>query len=226
MMMRVAASGAICLSVGTTLSAHRLDDYLQATSISVEKDRVHAQIRLTPGVAVLPIVLATIDTDADGVISEIERRAYSERVLRDLSVTIDGARLPLRVASSIAAGMREMKEGRGDIVIEVDADVPPGGPTRRLEFENHHQARIAAYLVNCLVPGDPDIAITTQNRNYEQSSYRLDYVETGGRGGPLSLARWPTVAGWSGAAALVLFGRFALRGRRRTRATNVAIEHG
>ena len=49
----------------------------------LEKDRVQAQIRLTPGVAVFPIVLAKIDTDADGVISEAEQRAYAERVLGD-----------------------------------------------------------------------------------------------------------------------------------------------
>ena len=58
-------------------------EYLQATTISAEKDRVQAQIRLTPGVAVFPVVLARIDADAGGVISEAEQRAYSERVLDD-----------------------------------------------------------------------------------------------------------------------------------------------
>ena len=53
--------------------------------------------------------------------------------------------------------------------------LPRGGPNRRLIFENHHESRIAAYLVNCLVPRDPDIRITAQNRNYQQSFYQLDY---------------------------------------------------
>jgi hypothetical protein len=44
----------------STTSAHRLDEYLQTTTFSVEKDRVQAQIRLTPGVTVLPLVLAKI----------------------------------------------------------------------------------------------------------------------------------------------------------------------
>ena len=173
----LAAAGAILLSVGGPASAHRLDEYLQATTISVKKDRVQAQIRLTPGVAVFRKVLANIDIDADGVISEAEQRTYAERVLRDLSLTIDGERLRLRLVSSKFAKTEVMKEGRGDIELEFDADVPRGGPNRRLIFENQHQSRIAAYLVNCLVPRDPDIQITAQSRNYRQSYYRLDYSQ-------------------------------------------------
>jgi hypothetical protein len=147
----------------------------------LDKDRVQAQIRLTPGVAVFHSVLARIDTDADGVISEAEQRAYAERVLGDLSLTIDGNRLRLRLVSLKFPTIEEMKEGRGEIQIEFDADVRRGGPNRRLIFENRHQRRIAAYLVNCLVPRDPDIRVTAQKRNSRQSLYRLDYVQAGVR---------------------------------------------
>jgi hypothetical protein len=213
------AAAAILLSIGRPAFAHRLDEYLQATTISVERDRVRAQIRLTPGVAVFPGVLAGIDADADGVVSEAETRDYAERVLRDVSLTVDGERLPLRLVSSKAARVEDMREGRGDIALEVDAGVPRRGRDRRLVFENHHESRIAAYLVNCLVPSDPDIRVTAQSRNYEQSLYRLDYVETDPRAGPLSLAPWPAAAGWLGTAAVVLFARSlraASEARRRS----------
>src|SRR6266540_3182098 len=177
MKTRLFAAGVILLLVGAPASAHRLDEYLQATTISVEKDRVQALIRLTPGVAVFRKVLVNIDTNADGVISEAEQRAYAARVLRDLSLTIDGHAVQLRLVSSKFAKIEQMREGRGDIELEFDADVPRGGPKRRLIFENHHQRRIAAYLVNCLVPRDPDIQVTAQNRNYRQSFYQLDYVQ-------------------------------------------------
>ena len=205
----LAAAGTMLLSVGTPAFAHRLDEYLQATTISLEKDRVQAQIRLTPGVAVFPIVFASIDSDADGIISEAEQHAYAERVLRDLSLTIDGDRVQLRLVSSRASNVQEMMDGRGEIQLDVDGNVPHGGHDRRLVFENHHESRIAAYLVNCLVPSDPDIRITAQDRNYDQSFYQLDYVETGARSGPLSLGQWSGAAGWLGAAALVLFARLA-----------------
>ena len=38
--------------LATPAFAHRLDEYLQATTIAVEKDRLVLQLRLTPGVAV------------------------------------------------------------------------------------------------------------------------------------------------------------------------------
>ncbi len=177
MKTRLFAAGVILLLVGAPASAHRLDEYLQATTISVEKDRVQAEIRLTPGLAVFRRVLAYIDTDANGVISGAEQRAYAERVRLDLSLTIDGDRLRLRLVSSKFAKTEKMREGRGEIQLEFNADVPSGGPNRRLIFENHHQRRIAAYLVNCLVPRDLDIRVTAQNRNYRQSFYQLDYVQ-------------------------------------------------
>jgi hypothetical protein len=36
-------------------------------------------------------------------------------------------------------------------------------------------------LVNCLVPHNPGIRIVAQDRNQQQSVYRLDYVQAGGR---------------------------------------------
>jgi hypothetical protein len=209
------AAGAILLSLGTTASAHRLDEYLQATVISVEKNRLQAQVRLTPGVAVFPIVFASIDTDRDGVLSEPEQQAYAERVLGDLSLTIDGDRLRPRLVSVQFPRIAEMKEGLGEIDLELMADLPPNGPNRRLIFENHHQSRIAAYLVNCLVPRNSDIRLVTQNRNYQQSFYQLDYVQAGVSPNPLSFAWWSGLHAWVGGAALLLFVRLAVLLRQR-----------
>jgi hypothetical protein len=214
MKARLASVGTILLLVGTPASAHRLDEYLQATTISLEKDLVQAQIRLTPGVAVFAKVLSNIDTDADGVISEAEQRAYAERVLGDLSLTIDGDRLRLGLVSMKFAKIEDMKEGVGEIQLEFAADVSSGGPNRRLIFENKHQSRIAAYLVNCLVPSDPDIRITAQDRNYQQSFYQVDYVQGDGRAGRQSSAWWSSSWGWTAAAALFLFAAFTFVWRR------------
>ncbi len=199
------------LCAGMPVFAHRLDEYLQATIMSVEKDRVQAQICLTPGVAVFPTVLAAIDTDRDGVISEAEQRAYAGRVLRDLLVTIDGDPLKPRLTSLQFPTIEEMKEGRGEIQIEFNADLPPNGPNRKLIFENHHQSQIAAYQVNCLVPRDPDIRILAQNRNYSQSHYELDYAQAGVR----------SIRDWLGTVAVLLFVWLALWwSRKREKITN------
>jgi hypothetical protein len=168
--------------------AHRLDEYLQGTLISVERNHVDVQITLTPGVAIFPAVLADIDTDGDGVISAAEQRAYAGRVLRDLSLRIDDRALTPHLLSVEFPALEELKGGRGAIRIEFDAALPRGGVDRKLILENHHLSRIAAYQVNCLIPRDPDIRILAQNRNYSQSFYELEYVQPGVRADLVDLA--------------------------------------
>ena len=85
-----------------------------------------------------------------------------------------------------------------------------GGSNRKLIFENHHESWIAAYLVNCLVPRDPDIRFIAQNRNYSQSYYQLDYVQGGVYSAPLSVGWWSGMRGWLGVAGLVVLARLAL----------------
>jgi hypothetical protein len=211
----VVVTGALLLSVATPAFAHRVDEYLQATTISVGSDRVQVQIRLVPGIEVLPTVLAFIDTDRDGVLSDAEQRTYAERALRDLTLSVDGVRLPLRLLSSKFAELELMRDGRGVIQIDFDAEVPRGGAERRLVFENHHFSGIAEYLVNSLVPRDPAISLGAQHRNYEQSSYRLDYVQTGARSGPPPVDWWSRFRSWLVLAALLPLAWLALRRERR-----------
>jgi len=93
MKAKVIAVAAVLLCLGALASAHRLDEYLQATILSVEKDHVQGSMRLIPGVVVSSSVIASIDSNGDGILSQAEQRAYAERVLGDLSLTVDGDRL-------------------------------------------------------------------------------------------------------------------------------------
>lgn len=193
---------AMLLMIATPAHAHRLDEYLQATLISVGKDRVRVELRLTPGVAVFPRVLAAIDTNGDGVISDVERRSYVARVLADVTLAIDGVRLPLQVTASTFATIAEMKEGLGDIEIDVDAVVPRGTADRTLTFDNRHQADISVYLANALVPTDASIRVARQHRSYDQASFQLDYSQDGMSAGTQSLADGV----WSGFGSVVRLG--------------------
>jgi hypothetical protein len=180
MKTKVIATAAIILSAAGSVCAHRLDQYLQATLISVDTDRVQAFMRLIPGVAVSSAVLASVDKNADGILSKAEQQAYAEQVLRDVSISVDGQSLSPRLVSVEFPKVEEMRAGLGEIKIEFSADLPRGGANRKLIFENHHQSRMAAYLVNCLVPRDKDIRVTAQNRNELQSFYELEYTQAGG----------------------------------------------
>jgi hypothetical protein len=213
--MRTGLAAAIFAVAAAPSLAHRLDEYLQGTIISVEKNRLEAQMTLTPGVAVYSRVIASIDTDGNGAISETEQRAYAVRVLRDLLLTIDRHRLTPRLLSVTFPAMEEMKEGRGEIQIEFDADLPSGGRDRILTLENHHQTGISVYQVNCLVPRDPHIRIAAQNRNYSQSHYELEYSQTDVRSDLIFPGPWSGRLIGLSAIALALFTwlAFVWRGR-------------
>jgi hypothetical protein len=180
-MNRLIAISAILL-LGRSASAHRLDEYLEATLFSLEKDSVQAEMRLAPGVAVSSFVLRSIDTDGDGVISPAEQRAYAERVLREVTLSMEGESLTPRLTSVKFPPVEELKEGMGEIQFEFRADLRQGARHRKLVFENHHQSRIAAYMVNSLVPRDPNIRSLVQKRNEQQSLYQVDYEQVGTTG--------------------------------------------
>jgi hypothetical protein len=199
MTFRTTLTAAVLSLAAMPAPAHRLDEYLQATIFSVEKGRIQAQMTLTPGVAVFARLFAYIDTDADGVISEAEQRAYAAKVLRDLSLSVDGHRLTPQLVSIGFPSTGEMKEGRGEIQLDFSVDLPRGSRSRKLVFENHHQSPISAYQVNCLVPHSPNIRIAAQERNYSQSLYRLEYEQTDVGSDP------PRIAPWLGTIALLSF---------------------
>ena len=216
--MKAAMAGVgamVILSAATPALAHRLDEYLQATTIAVEKDRVRTEIRLTPGVEVFPGILAAIDKDRNGVFSPAEQRAYAERVRRDLSLTVDGDRLQLLLVTSHFPTIQEMSHGLGAIVLAFESEVPSGGAERTLVFENRHMSGIAVHLVNGLVPSDPDIRLGVQRRNREQSRYVLDYIHAGATPVVRSTTQSSAVPNWLALATLSLLASVTVLWRRR-----------
>jgi hypothetical protein len=177
-MKRLVVYFSILLLGATSAFAHRLDEYLQATTFGIEGSRVEMKMRLTPGTQVFENVLAAIDTDKNGDISEAEQKAYADLVRRDLSLNIDRHPLELRLVSSAFPTLEEMKGGLGDIQLNFEADLPPGETNRLLTFENAHFSGISVYLVNCLVPDNPKVHIITQERNHDQSHYQLAFTQS------------------------------------------------
>jgi hypothetical protein len=189
---RIAACIFLCAKLA---SAHRIDEYLQATILSLENDRIQASMRLIPGILVAPSVIAGIDSNGDGDFSESEERAYAQRVLRDLSIATDGICVQPELVSWNFPEPARMREGLGEIHIEYTikyaAEPPLGGRNRSLILTNHHLNRTSVYLVNALVPQDRGIQILAQKRNEQQSLYELDYRQTA-----RSSITWGNVSAW------------------------------
>lgn len=170
----------MALALSAPALPHRLDEYLQLTALSVAKGRVEAKMFLTPGVAVAKRVVALIDANGDGALSPGEKRAYAARVMGDVSLSVDGVRLKPRVAATRFPSVAAMRQGTGEIEIDLSALASRSAGAHRLLFENRHQRSIAAYLVECFVPDDPGLRIVAQSRSREQERYELRYAQAQG----------------------------------------------
>ena len=201
------------LSAPRPAAAHRLDEYLQATRISIEFGRIGAEIDLTPGAAVAENVFAAIDRDRNGEVSQTEGAAYAEGVVRSLSLNVDGAPLPLTLATYSIPPLAELRGGEGIIRLRVSAAIPamPSGSHWRhhLRFANTHRSDIGVYLVNALIPRDERIRITGQSRDLLQREFDLDYSVSAGESGS-----GETAAALPPLAAFALAGLFYAVARR------------
>ena len=157
-------------------SAHRLDEYLQATRLSLAANQIGVEIDLTPGVDVAQMVFALINTDHDGRISASEAEKYANQVLRETTLDIDGNRSQLAVLTYEFPSFQEMSAGEGVIRIFARA-IWRGSPgTHRLVYQNNHKADLGVYLVNALRPGNPAIEITDQRRDPLQRGINLSFL--------------------------------------------------
>ena len=188
-------------------SAHRLDEYLQATRIAVEPERVNVEIDLTPGADVAAAVVALIDANHDGEISKSEQEAYARLVLASVSLYVDDEGQHLMLRSSVFPRIPEMKEGVGVIRLNASAETPGVAGRHRLFFRNDHRPEMSVYLANALVPASDRVRIAQQERDTFQHELRFDYSIS-----PKTSSAWLALSWWLipvfGAAAIVV--RFRL----------------
>jgi nickel/cobalt transporter (NicO) family protein len=177
--------GLVCLVVvllAPRAAAHQLDEYLQAARLDISRDRVGIELDLTPGISIAPQLIALIDADADGSVSDAEMGAYATQVLRELSLGVDGQPLALTLTRATFPAWAEVREGMGTIRLEA---VAAAGVARegvhRIAYENAHQPMTSVYLVNALKPSARDIVIGSQRRDPRQRRLELDVEVSGSR---------------------------------------------
>ena len=188
------------LALAAPLGAHRLDEYLQATLISLREDGVTLEVNLTPGVAVFEAIRVLIDTDRDGNFSALEQRSYANRVLGDLTLEMDRHSQHLAIVETQFPSVEDMRAGLGTVRLILRSELEALSPGRhQLHFRNRHQTGVGAYLVNALVP-PRGIQIELQSRDNQQTEIRIDYLLTAqpkeSSDNPAN-PRWVAVAGLS-----------------------------
>jgi hypothetical protein len=156
--------------------AHQLDEYLQATLVSIEPDAVRVQINLTPGAAIARRLVDTIDRDRDGTISTNEERLYVEELKRDLSLRLDGRAVELKLAASDFPATAEMLTGWGIISMEFRGKLGALSPgLHKITLENRHLPAMSGYLFNAAPAKSEFVKITAQKRNMNQSRGEIEF---------------------------------------------------
>lgn len=204
----------VVILIGSTrASAHRLDEYLQASRLSVEPDRIVLELDLTAGVSVADGIAASIDTDGNDHISAAESVTYSRAVVADLSLEVNKAPVALTVTSVEAPTIADMKHGVGIMRVVASGDLRGvDGRGLRIRYRNDHRADVGVFLVNAMAPGSTTLTLASQDRDRHQREIRLDYNVS-----PV----WPTQVGWLFFAFLLLSSFFWLR-QSSTRSNRVA----
>ena len=204
--MRMSAIAlAVILASPADVAAHRLDEYLQASRVALDRDRISLEIDLTPGAAMASDAVGLLDLDGDGTISPAEAGAYGERVLKDLIVTLDRRPIVMHLTRAEVPSIAEMHDGLGTIRLTAVGQVSsPAAGRRQLDLRNAHEPMPSVYLANAMMPGDEAISVVRQSRDPRQQELRVDYeIALGLSGRILWLA--------FGAAALSILAAFRWR---------------
>lgn len=166
----------VAVAGATSVSAHRLDEYLQAARLGIDPDRVELQLDLTPGVALADRIVAEIDRDRDGLLSDDEFRAYAAVVQTGITLAVDGRRVEPQLVETRLPAVGTIAQGTGTIQLRWVAQLPAlsAGP-HQLFFRNAHHRDIGVYLANVLVPANDRVAVTGQDRDVDQREFTVEY---------------------------------------------------
>jgi hypothetical protein len=171
---------ALIIAVGTGVSTHRRDEYLQAARIVIEPAAVDVDMDLTPGIDVAASFIEAIDTDRDGSLSADEQRRYADGAVRALAMAVDRTPLSVRLTASTFPDLLAVRRGEGTIALRAHAALPRLSPgAHQLSFKNAQGRGQRAYLANALVPDSARVSVTAQHRTEDQSELTIDYALRG-----------------------------------------------
>jgi hypothetical protein len=169
---------AILLLFPSSVAAHPLDEFYQATFITVVPNRITMQIELYTGVMVAPQVLPMIDINRDGIISETESEAYIDLFLDDVVIEIDGFPVSVIATDIEMPSPLELKAGVGVIRFKLYTDLPPNHRgNHQFYYDNKHRPDLnSIYLANAIRDTANWVEINNQERDIFQANLTLDYT--------------------------------------------------
>lgn len=162
--------------VAASASAHRLDEYLQATLVVIEPSAVRLQLTLTPGVEVANDVLAQIDWDGNGAVSDREVTDYAEALRQNLVVRLNDQKVELKLTHSKFPAPSELRSGTASIELDYTIFAEPlATGVHKLSLDNRHLSGVSVYLLNAALPKSSKIKIKRQLRSEYQRTGVIDF---------------------------------------------------
>ena len=157
-------------------AAHPLDEYLQAAYVTPGPASIAVELDLSPGVLVAPSALADLDADADHQVTDVEARAYAERVLRHVELRADGRPLSLTFSKIDVPAYLTIQAGYGTLRLYAHAsNAPTAIGAHEVFFRNTYAPTGAAYQVNAFVDKTRPVVLGTQHRDAAQQQSRIEY---------------------------------------------------
>ena len=186
MIMRLPGAALLLLCASVHVGAHQVDEYLQTARLSLAHGHLALELDLTPGVAVAPSILGSIDSNGDATISPLEARAYAVSVLSDVAITLDGRTVAVALQSVAVPSSEELRNGTGTIHLRAAGQVDERTGPRQLRFRNDHRPDVSAYLANALRSADRAVHVVNQTRDLRQREIQIGYSVDSSR--PIQLA--------------------------------------
>jgi hypothetical protein len=166
----------IVLSGAVPISAHRLDEYLQAMRVDVRPAGIVLELDLTPGANVAADVVAALDPDGDGFVDPSEADAYVTSIVRSLEASVDGERLAIGLVNRAIPSVDDLRAGDGVIRVTATAGAVQSRGRHRMRIVNRYRNDVGVYLANALRPGPGPVTITSQSRDPRQQTLTIDYI--------------------------------------------------
>jgi hypothetical protein len=178
----------VVFAAARDLSAHRRDELLQAARVAIAPDRIELQLDLTAGIDLAEAIIARIDGDRDGVLTETENAAYVSTVMSSIEMRLDGNPIQLPSPSIEIPDAPSLRSGDGTIRLRSTIELPElRDGAHAVSFRNGHAKESSVYLANALSPADHRIAIAKQTRSADQQSVTIDFTVGAERYAPMPL---------------------------------------
>ncbi len=167
-------SAALVAALAVLLSARRAHAHAehlgQSAYLTVSDRAADLELEVSPGAQVAAAFARLADRDGDGVLSETEKTAVGNAVLRDLLLVVDGRTVPFTLLGVSAPPLAVLATGEAALGLRAHAPLAPlAGGTHRVTFTNRYAPVRSAYLAHAFgVQGVSEVSPLARSTTYDE----------------------------------------------------------